>query len=187
MGRRRQESKGKKIKPHFWVFCEGKTEEAYVCFLRSKYRIPIKIIPKIAGHSIDEKFIRSYKKGKPIHPKDIDFLLYDADIPEVLEKLKRIKNTTLLASNPSVELWFLLHYKNQVAFITTDDCIKELNNRNHNIYHKGIIDNKLVLKLDQKISDASRRAKNLTVHDNPSTDLHKFVEILESISKEEIS
>jgi len=29
MGRGRKPSKGKKIRPHFWVFCEGQTEEAY--------------------------------------------------------------------------------------------------------------------------------------------------------------
>jgi hypothetical protein len=36
MIRKRVESRGKKINPHFWVFCEGKTEEAYVAFLKSK-------------------------------------------------------------------------------------------------------------------------------------------------------
>ena len=75
MGRKRQASKGKKIKPHFWVFCEGKTEESYVCFLRSKYRIPIEIVPKIIGSNISEKIIKRYKKGKPTHEKDIDFLI----------------------------------------------------------------------------------------------------------------
>lgn len=185
MGRKRQASKGKRIRPHFWVFCEGKTEETYVCFLRSKYRLPIEIVPKIAGHSIDEKFIRNYKKGRPIHPKDIDFLMYDADIPEILAKLKRIKNTTLLASNPSIELWFLLHYKNQVAHISTDECIRELNNRNNNSYHKGVIDKKLGKKLDEKFLDASKRAKKLSVHNNPSSDLDNLVEILESFSNNE--
>ena len=126
MVRKRKASKGKKIKPHFWVFCEGKTEESYTCFLRSEYRIPIDIVPKVAGSKIDERFIKNYKKGKPTHEKDIDFLMYDADVPEVLERLIKIKKAILLASNPSIELWFLLHYKNQKANISTDDCIKEL-------------------------------------------------------------
>ena len=176
--------RGKRIRPHFWVFCEGKTEEAYVFFLRSKYRIPIEIVPKIVGHSIDKRFIMNYKKGKPIHKKDTDFLIYDADIPEVLEKLKNIKTATLLASNPSIELWFLLHYKNQVAFISTNDCIKEINNRNHNTYNKGKIDNKLGEKLNNKILDASKRTKKLSAHKNPSSDMYKLVEILEDLRKD---
>ena len=52
MGKRNRVSKAKKIKPHFWVFCEGKTEEAYVKHLRSLYRIPIEIAPKIVGNKI---------------------------------------------------------------------------------------------------------------------------------------
>jgi hypothetical protein len=187
MGRKRQESRGKKIKPHFWVFCEGKTEEAYVCFLRSKYRISIDIVPKIAGSNIDERFINRYKKGKPTHKKDIDFLMYDADVSEVLERLKNIKTATLLASNPSIEFWFLLHYKNQVANISTNDCIKELSNRNNNNYKKGIIDYKLNEKLNKKSADACKRAKQLQTFNNPSSNMHKIIKILENIKKEEKS
>ena len=60
MGRERKPSKEKKIKPHYWVFCEGQTEEAYVCFLRSKYRIPIEIVPKVLGNKINERLINTY-------------------------------------------------------------------------------------------------------------------------------
>ena len=63
MSSERQASKGKKINPHFWVFCEGKTEEAYIRFLRSEYRLPVEIVTKIAGCDISERYIRSYKKG----------------------------------------------------------------------------------------------------------------------------
>ena len=115
MASKRSASKGKKINPHFWVFCEGKTEESYVSFLRSKYRIHIEIIPKIVGNKITDRFIIKYKQGKPTHKKDRDFLIYDADVPETLEKLKGIQAAKLIASNPSIELWFLLHYKNQTA------------------------------------------------------------------------
>ena len=65
MSSKRRASKGKKINPHFWVFCEGETEESYVCFLRSKYRIPIEIISKVVGNKITQRFIESYKRGKP--------------------------------------------------------------------------------------------------------------------------
>ncbi len=181
MGRKRQASKGKKIKPHFWVFCEGRTEETYVCFLRSKYRIPIEIVPKVIGSKIDTKLIKRHKKGKPTHKKDIDFLMYDADVKEVLDRLKKIHPAKLLASNPSIELWFLLHYKNQTAYITADDCIKELCNRNHNTYKKGVLSEKLQDKLNEKCSDACKRAKQKELFNNPSTNIYELIEILDRI------
>ncbi len=183
MGRKRQVSKEKKIKPHFWVFCEGKTEESYVCFLRSKYRIQIEIVPKIIGSNIDEKLIRRHKRGKPTHEKDIDFLMYDADVIEVLNRLIKIKSAKLLASNPSIELWFLLHYKNQTANITTDDCIKELCNRNHNNYKKGALDQKLKEKLNERCAEASKRAKQKELFNNPSSNIYELIKILEDSKK----
>ena len=113
MANKRALSKGKIINPNYWVFCEGETEEAYVCFLRSTYRIPIEIVPKVVGNKITSRFIKNYKQNKPTHKKDKDFLIYDADVTATLEKLKAIKTAELIASNPSIELWFLLHYKNQ--------------------------------------------------------------------------
>lgn len=183
MSRKRAASRGKKINPNFWVFCEGQTEEAYVSYLRSRYRIPITIVPKIVGNKITERFIRSFKKGKPVHEKDRDFLMYDADIPALLEPLKSIKSVILLISSPSIELWFLLHYKNQTASITTRECIKELENRNKNSYRKGIIDDKLEIRLSGHCPEARKRAKTLTLYHNPSSNIHEFIEILENIRR----
>lgn len=183
MKSKRQASKGKKINPHFWVFCEGETEEAYVRFLRSEYRLPVEIVSKVAGSCINERFINSYKKGKPIHEKDKNFLIYDADVPEVIEKLKKSGETTLIASNPTIELWFLLHYKNQTASLTGVDCIRELSNRNRNDYKKGEIDNPLKDKLKEKCNDACYRAKQLELFRNPSTNLYIFIETLEDVKK----
>lgn len=183
MSRKRAESRGKKINPNFWVFCEGETEEAYVSYLRSRYRIPITIVPKIVGNKITERFIKSYKKGKPVHEKDRDFLMYDADIPELLEPLKSIKSALLLASSPSIELWFLLHYKNQASSITTKECIKELENRNRNSYRKGVLDAKLESRLSDHCTDACKRAKSLQLYNNPSSNVFELIDILEDIRK----
>lgn len=111
MGRSRKHPKWKKIRPTFFVFCEGETEEQYVKILKSHYRIPIEIDSKKAGHSISQKYINSYKKSKFTHKKDKTFLLYDIDVQGILTKLKAIKDSILLASNPCIELWFLLHFK----------------------------------------------------------------------------
>ena len=185
MSRKRQASKGKKINPTYWVFCEGKTEEEYIRFLCSEYRLPIEIIPKIAGSNIDNQYIRKYKKGKPLHKKDKDFLIYDADVPEILDRLKKIKSAMLITSNPAIELWFLLHYKNQTAYITTDNCIRELSKRNRNSYKKGFIDNLLKIKLMEKRGDACNRSKRLELYNNPSTNMHIFIEVLENAKRQD--
>ena len=46
MGRQIRKSKGKTMKPNFFVFCEGESEVAYISHLRSQYRVPIQIIPR---------------------------------------------------------------------------------------------------------------------------------------------
>lgn len=181
MKSKRIASKGKKINPHFWVFCEGETEEAYIRFLRSEYRLPIEIIPKIAGCDVSERYIESHKKGKPIHKKDKDFLVYDANVPEVLERLKSINTATLICSNPSIELWFLLHYKNQASEISEDTCIRELNNRSHNQYKKGVISEPMKTKLREKCSEACNRSKRLTLYRNPSTNMHDLIEAIKNL------
>lgn len=180
MAKSRKPSRQKKIRPHYYVFCEGKTEESYVCFLRSKYRIPIDIVSKIAGCDISDRYISSYKRNKPTHKKDIDFLMYDGDVPEILDKLNRIDSATLLISTPSIELWFLLHYKNQTAEISEANCIKQLENRNQNTYKKGFIDKKLKEKLDARINSACDRAEGLEALSNPSSNIYEFIEVLKN-------
>lgn len=181
MGSRRRKSRGKKINPTLFIFCEGETEVSYINFLKTKYRIPsIHIRPKISGNKITAEYINNYKKDKPTDEKDMNFLLYDLDVPNMLQKLKKIDNSILLVSNPSIELWFLLHYKNQTANTDNAYCLKELKNRNRT-YKKGLIDNKLKEKLNLKRDDAVKRAKKLTDYKNPSSTIYKLIEILNNI------
>ena len=131
MARKRKKPAGKKINPTLFVFCEGETEVSYINLLKTVYRIPsIQIHPRISKNNITSKYIRNYKKGKPTHEKDLDFLFYDLDASAILQRLSRIDDYTLLVSNPSVELWFLLHFKNQTANASTAYCCKELNPKN---------------------------------------------------------
>jgi hypothetical protein len=181
MARRRRQPRGKKINPTLFVFCEGETEESYVNFLKSKFRIPsIQINAKIGGNNITSDYIQGYKQDKPTHEKDMNFLMYDLDVPNMLKRLSKIDDCTLLVSNPCLELWFLLHYKNQTANINSAKCCREMTNRNRT-YKKGVIDDKLKEKLILKIEVAVNRAKDLTEHNNPSTTVYKLIEILEEL------
>ena len=181
MGRKRSKPRGKKINPTLFIFCEGETEESYINVLKKEYRIPsIHIHPKIGGNDITSEYIQNYKKNKPTHEKDLNFLIYDLDVPKMLERLSNIDDCTLLVSNPCIELWFLLHYKNQTANANNNYCCKELKNRNQS-YKKGLIDKKLNVRLIEKRDDAIKRAKNLNNFENPSTKVYRLIEILNEL------
>lgn len=181
VSRKRRPSREKKINPKYWVFCEGETEEAYVGYLRSKYRLPIEIIPKVIGANINQRIVNSHKNKKLTHDKDKAFLLYDGDVPSVVERLRMIKDAEILLSTPTIELWFLLHYKSQKAEISPEECIRQLSNRNHNDYKKGYIDPKLRACLEVKSKEACKKAIALSLGSNPSTSVHLLISLLEKV------
>ena len=178
----RRYSQKRKINPTFFVFCEGKTEEEYIKYLRSLYRIPIEINSKQAGSSISQKFVNAYLKNKPRHKKDVVFLLYDLDSGNILKKLQAI-NGTLLVSNPCIELWFLLHFKNQTANISSANCIRELK-KCCNPYKKGNLSNDLKKHLAEFIKKAVERSERLTEFVNPSTTVYRLIQHLEDASQQ---
>jgi hypothetical protein len=185
MSQNKRIPKGKEINPTFFVFCEGETEEAYIGYLRTKYRLPILIDAKIAGNRITNKYIHNYKKNKPNHPKDKTFLVYDLDVPEILERLKAIKNTVLLCSNPCFELWYLLHTQEQKAEITSAVCLQKLKKHLPN-YSKGFFNNELKNKIEERQAKAVSRAAKLTEFKNPSSQLFVFIIEIEKVKKQKI-
>ena len=90
MASKRNPPRRKKINPTLFVFCEGETEEAYANMLRAFYRLPsIQIKSKVSGNRISEKYIEKYKVGIPTDKKDMNFLMYDLDVPHLFKKLKQ--------------------------------------------------------------------------------------------------
>jgi len=174
--------KGKEIRPTFFVFCEGESEDAYVSFLKSQYRIPIEISSKIAGNRITQKYITNTLKHKTVHEKDKIFLMYDLDAPLMLEKLQSIKNTILLASNPCFELWYILHHCNQSTQLSTLDCVTKFERMYHD-YKKGEISGKLKNKLIEKVDQAIKNAKKLKTFENPSTSVYLLIEELNFVKQ----
>ena len=179
MSRRSRLPKGKKIRPTFFIFCEGETEAQYIAYLRSKYRIPIVLDSKIAGNRINQKYIKNYKRGKPVHEKDRDFMVYDLDAPRMLEKLQKIPDAELIASNPCFELWFLLHFQNHTTELTTKECIEKFL-KHDTKYKKGEISKLLREKLESKQEKAVNRASKLKAFDNPSSLVHILIKTIES-------
>lgn len=183
MSRNKRIPKGKVIKPTFFVFCEGETEETYINHLRSKYRLPILIDAKVAGNGLTEKYISNYKKSKVNHTKDKTFLVYDLDVPGMEAKLKAIKNTQLVSSNPCFELWYLLHLQEQKSELTSKETLEKLNKHYPN-YSKGVFNQDFKKLIEDGHAKAMNRAPKLKEFENPSTQLFKFINELEDVKNQ---
>ncbi len=177
MGRKIRLSKEKQMKPNFFVFCEGKTEIAYIKFLRSLYRVPIQVIPKKSKSNISKDDIENSKRDYVTTNQDKTFLMFDLDVAGVLEHLQKIPDAELLVSNPCVELWFLLHYQEQKSKLTSKKCIQKLQSFTKD-YKKGVLseEEKNVLAANRDV--AIKRAKLLEEYDNPSTTIYRLLELL---------
>lgn len=98
MARVQRTSKGKTMKPNYFVFCEGETEVAYVEMLRAHYRLPIHIIPKRTLLNVTPALISRCKANYVETKHDMTFLMYDLDVPSVLSRLQKIPGAILLCS-----------------------------------------------------------------------------------------
>jgi len=71
MKKKRNKRPPRKMNPVFLVFCEGKTEEVYINFLRlGEYHRPVKLISRIIGLSITPNKIKRYIQAEQIGPSD---------------------------------------------------------------------------------------------------------------------
>lgn len=184
MGRTSRQSKGKVINPTFFVFCEGKSEETYVKYLRACYRLPIEVVPKVSDSNISNKFIQNCKRQYESHPKDQTFLMFDLDVEGMYQHLSSIPNATLICSNPCIEFWLLLHYTDQKSAIDALKCIREFK-KHEPQYEKGYLTNSLKEKLLHCKSTAMERARKLVLYHNPSSSVYRFIEELEKVKGSE--
>ena len=180
MGRQIRKSKGKTMKPNFFVFCEGKSEVAYISHLRSQYRVPIQLIPKKSNSNISVRYIENCKRKYVATKNDKTFLMFDLDVDGMLEHLQSIPDAALLVSNPCIELWYLLHFEECHAELNQNDCIERLKKHLEH-YTKGTLTLSEKQQLSEKTSEATARAKVLETYDNPSTTIYKMIELLESL------
>jgi len=168
------------MRPAFFVFCEGKSEALYVKMLKAQYRVPVEINIKVVN-DISDRYVRQFKKQKDSQPKDKTFLMYDLDKPEIKGRLLSVQDAVLLLSNPCLELWYLLYFKEQKAAINCKSCKDELLKK-HNNYRKNHLDNKLREIFRKRQGEAVNRAKKLRDYDNPSTLVFLLIEELEKHS-----
>ena len=185
MARKPRISKGKAMLPNFFVFCEGDSEVKYVETLRSYFRRPVHIIAKKTLLNITPALVERCKATYIQTKDDHTFLMYDLDVPSVLERLKKIPSTTLLCSNPCFELWLLLHATEQRSEIRSDEIVKRLQKSAlvWKDYKKSQFTKDQLIFLQTNTDAAIARAKKLREFQNPSTGIYKLIEMLQKNAK----
>lgn len=185
MAQRKRIGRGRVMRPNYFVFCEGDTEVKYVEFLRAQFRCPIHIIPKKTLLNITTALVERCKATYMQTAKDHTFLMYDLDVPTMLDRLKKVPGAILLCSNPCFELWLLLHAKDQMAPITSEMVVKELKKsaplwKN---YSKSAFTDTQKSFLNDNTDVAVERAKDLCEFQNPSTGIYKLIDLLQMNAK----
>ncbi|MCQ2116979.1 MAG: RloB family protein [Bacteroidales bacterium] len=181
MASKREPSPSLRMRKIALVICEGETEVCYINLLKYWYKSPIRIISHIEGTKITPSLVEKRTKELKISQWDKvhTFLMYDMDVQAINEKLRKCKAETLL-SNPCFEIWLLLHAKDQKAAIETEALIKELKKSNPvwKNYSKSAFTDTQKAFLNDNTDAAVERAKKLRELQNPSTGIHKLIEML---------
>lgn len=184
MGRERF-SKPRKMRPLFLILCEGETEEAYINFLKQRYRLPVKIVSKIIGSNISQRLIDKHKSELSGAPSEIKtFLMYDGDIPEVLDSIKKCDGIMLI-SKPCIEIWFISHYKNAPEKeLSSEECIKQLCSiTGWEQYKKAFLSIKQQESLWENRFTAISNMQDKTETNKTYSTIFKFIKILEEEKK----
>ena len=174
MARKAKQPKGKRMNPTFFVFCEGKTEAAYVDLLRRNFRVPVEIIARVSDSNISKPYIDRCKRERFTTSADKTFLMFDLDVPGMLSHLSKIKDAILLLSNPcSLCRWNdrSVFYADVNREISSSECLALLRSKDP-AYSKGEFSTAMKRILIENISDAAARAKDKEVYANPSSTVH---------------
>lgn len=182
--RERKYKKPRSPKRVFVVICEGETEKVYVEVLKRFFRLPVAVKTKVSGNRITARLVNQYLKEFDLHDENEYrlFYIYDADVKEITEKLLNLKvQGTVILSNPCIELWFMLHCASCRRYQNSDTLCKALK-ESHPLwksYVKGFLTDDQRKMLWNNRKDAILKAKELKWPENPSSNMHSFLEALE--------
>lgn len=148
--------------------------------LRRNFRVPVEIIARVSDSNISQPYIDRCKRDRFTTSEDKTFLMYDLDVPGMLNHLRKIKDATLLLSNPCIEYWFLLHYNDVNREMSSAECLARLVAIDAE-YSKGDFSVGMKTVLLEAIETATARAKIKGAYTNPSSTVHRLTdEILKS-------
>lgn len=216
MRKRGEEKKGKKAKDKdrqkrkIYIFCEGVTEEIYLKHFEDR-NYNAEIISVKTDHT-DAFGIVQYAK-EYINKKDVDFKLelgdrgycvFDSDpksntdIKTVFNLLEgyRHKGLYSIFSNPSFEVWFVLHFREAPYGMSAEKMKQEIKKLVKNSYSQYSETTDIYDFLLPMQNGALKRARLLhnaqkEVHDtvyshecNPYTDIFSFIGYMNQVKSE---
>lgn len=197
----RKPVKGRKRKSVVYIICEGtETEIRYFKRFRSR-GCPIDIIPISSQYKAADRLVQKVKATMGMNPYypdegDVIWCVFDRDenSNESLQKAKQAaarEGYQLAYSNPSFELWFLLHFVNQQAEVT--DCqtlIRMLRQpgrleryeKNQDVYDQlKPLQEKAIERAEQRIRVLNEeRTEIISRQSNPVTTVAELVKYLNS-------
>lgn len=187
MGKKAVGRAPRKMKPVILVLCEGETEECYVDCLKQKYRLPIRVVSKVVGQKINSRLVERYKKELQIRRSEqIDcFLIYDADVPEIIDKTAAC-NATVILSRPCLEVWFLAHTeKVPAADLSSAECLRRLTRiEEWKGYRKGFLSENEKNLLWEKRLEAMRNIAESSATGAAFSNIPEFIRTLEDYRHE---
>lgn len=173
----------RKMKPVILVLCEGKTEECYVDCLKQKYRLPIRVVSKVVGQKISPELINRYKNEMRLCKSEQIgcFLLYDADVPEIAERIAACTGATAILSRPCLEVWFLAHTeKVPAADLSAAECLRRLTRTEEwKGYRKGFLSESEKKLLWDKRIEAMRNIAESSATGAAFSNIPEFIRALE--------
>lgn len=186
-------------KPKILIVCEGReTEPNYFNAIRKSKRLSPRQIVIIRGDEagIQPANIVKYAQKRNRHeertgsPYDYVWCVFDKDehsnLSEAFLKLKKL-NFKVAFSNPSFELWYLLHFSDHTASIHRDEVLRKLKTKipgytkSMDVFPIIINDQKQAVKRAKKLIEYHRQ-NGEPENKNPSTDVFKLVEQLNKIN-----
>lgn len=204
--------KGKRTKDKpkckIYLFCEGTTEKIYLQHFEERaYNVEIiPVDPKYTNAYGIVMFAKKYlcKEKLDLGLGDRGYCVFDSDpasnpdIKKVFQILESCKKDGLYSifSNPSFEVWFVLHFRNApfgMTAVQMKQCLKGLLRDRCADYSETVDIYDDILSMQE---DALRRARSLhksqkEVHDtvyshecNPYTDIFHFIDHMEKIKRE---
>lgn len=178
------EGKNKTEKTYFSNFDDGKKRYS-ISFAKGNYTDPVNLVKML--------IIEIKKLGLDLENNDEAYCIFDTDID--IQKnilindainLAKENNIKVITSNPSIEIWFLLHFEYTTSRMNNKELIKRLRKYYPN-YDKNI---NIFKDINQNVKEAIKNAKKLeeyqinnnreikSVEANPNTEIYKVVEKL---------
>lgn len=168
------------MKRSLLVFTEGRiTEEGYLNFYRKKYRTTVTVEVSdfhgtplsLVKAAIQEKTANEKleRRGRGTAHEEV-WCVFDTDQHPHLDQAFELADQhgiKVAVSCPCIELWFLLHFADQTAYIETKDA--QAKSKDHINCRKALTDTALDT-LDERYNDAKSRAQHLdTKHRGDAT------------------